>query len=235
MFPHLPLYLAAHIWLSGSLLLPCMLLVRWGAVKRKGLHLLAKSRSRWILAWGCFGFVGVAAVAALLWMKNFELPPFDSLGWAWMIISSVQYPFHIHTSYIAAQFLFGLVLKATGEAAIDCGLAATAWWVYGVLTQESKARRTIEKYGICFMVSACVLGAVNNSYFWRSPCADCFAPHGVPFTWFHEGGFAGGEGFVWTGVIENSVVVLVLALVLGLAWNKVTRQHKRAQITQMLQ
>jgi hypothetical protein len=198
-------------------------------VSRNGgsLRLLTRSKGRWLFVWACFGFVTTTVVSALLWMKEPELPPFDSLGWAWMVVSSVLYVFHIHTGYAAVEFLLGLGLKATGEAAIDCGLAAVAWWTYSVLAREVKTQTTIEKYGTCLLFSACLFGIANNSYFWRSPCADCFAPHGVPFTFFHEGGFAGGEGFVWTGILGNSVVVLVLALVLGLLWSKSGQRTSR--------
>jgi len=57
-----------------------------------------------------------------------------------------------------------------------------------------------------------------------SPVSDCFAPHGIPFTFFHEGGYAGGAGFVWTGVLENSIVVLVVSLFSGLVWNRLAAQ-----------
>ncbi len=111
-------------------------------------------------------------------------------------------------------------LKAASEAAIDAGLAAIAWWAHGFLTREVATQRRTERYGISLLLVTCGLGIANNSYFWRSRCSDCFAPHGIPFTFFHEGGFAGGEGFVWTGVLENFVVVLIVALVSGLVWNR---------------
>jgi len=218
----LPLFIASYAWLFGSLLLPCMLLIRWGAAKWRLLHFLAGTRSRWLLIWGCFGFAEVSAVEVLLWLKDVELPPFDSLGWAGMAVSGVLYTFHIHTEYIGVEFFLGLILKAIGDAAIDCGLAAMAWWIYSVLNAKTHAR--IERYGICLVFSACLFGVANNSFFWRTACYDCFAPHGVPFTYFHEGGFAGGSGFVWTGLVGNFVVVLVLALGLGLLWSKVAQR-----------
>ena len=213
-------YLLSHVWLSGSVVLPCMLLLRWGAAKWKGLCFLARSKGRWLFVWAFFGVVTTTVISALLWMKDPELPPFDFLGWAWMAVWNVLYICHIHTGYVAVDFLIGLGLKAAGEGAINWGLAAVAWWTYSVLALEAKTRTTTEKYTICVLFSACLFGIANNSYFWRSSCADCFAHHGVPFTFFHEGGLAGGDGFVWSGVIGNSIVVLVLALALGLLWSR---------------
>src|SRR6266566_6786246 len=90
---YLATYLASHVWLSGSLLLPCMLLVRWGAAKWKGLHRLATSRERWILIWGCYGLAEIALLSALLlyWWhhEHFAVLPFESLGWAGMTVWSV--------------------------------------------------------------------------------------------------------------------------------------------------
>ena len=224
---YLATYLASHVWLSGSLLLPCMLLVRWGAAKWKGLHRLATNRERWILIWGCFGLTKIALLSALLlywWHReHFLVPPFDYLGWAGMAVLSVLHVFHISSGDVFA-FAFGLSLKAVSEAAIDAGLAAIAWWAYGFLTREVAMQRRTERYGICLLLVTCGLGIANNSYFWRSWCSDCFAPHGIPFTFFHEGGFAGGEGFVWMGVLENCIVVLIVALVSGFVWNRLAAQ-----------
>jgi hypothetical protein len=216
-------YLASQVWLSGSLLIPIMLLVRWGAAKWKGLRILAISRKRWILIWGCYGAMEVALLSALvLYLRHresFDVLPFDFLGWAWMVVGGVFYALHI-ASGDAIQFALGLTLKVVGEAAIDAGLAAIAWWTYGVLTHGVALQRRTKRYGVCLLLAACGLGIANNSYFWHSWCADCFAPHEIPFTYFHEGGYAGGEGFVWVGVLGNSIVVLIAGLALGLMWNR---------------
>jgi hypothetical protein len=224
---YLVTYLASHVWLSGSLLLPCMLLVRWYAAKWKTLHRLATSKGRWTLIWGCYGLAETALLSALLlywWHReHFEALPFDSLGWAGMAVRSVLYAFHIGSGDVMA-FALSLSLKAASEAAIDAGLAAIAWWAYGFLSRGVETQRRTERYGICLLLMTCGLGIANNSYFWRPRCSDCFAPHGIPFTFFHEGGYAGGAGFVWTGVLENTVVVLIVALVSGLVWNRLAAQ-----------
>lgn len=221
----LTMYLASHIWLSGSVLLPCMLIIRCGAARWRGLHLLANSRKRWLLIWGCFGLVEVLVLAAaLLWSRHFQFVTFDSLGWEGMVVWSTLYALRIHIGYVF-EFALGLALQGIGEAAIDCGLAAITWWAYAVVTRKSAAQRRIERYGLCMLLAACLLGVANDSYFWRWQCSDCFAPHGVPFLYFHEGGFAGGAGFIWKGVIGNSFVVLALASVLSLVWSGLLPQR----------
>ena len=150
--------------------------------------------------------------------ESFDVLPFDFLGWAGMVVGGVLHVLHI-ASGDAIEFALSLTLKVVSEAAIDAGLAAIAWWTYGVLTRGVTSKRRAERYGICLLLAACALGIANDSYFWQSSCSDCFAPHGIPFTYFHEGGFAGGEGFVWMGVLGNSIVVLIVGLALGLVWN----------------
>ena len=96
---------------------------------------------------------------------------------------------------------------------------------------EARARRritTTERYGVGLLFSGCALGIANNFHFARmGTCSDCFRPDGIPFTLFHEGGFAGGEGFVWTGVIADSLVVLVVGIVLGMIWNKLALRYSK--------
>jgi hypothetical protein len=45
-------------------------------------------------------------------------------------------------------------------------------------------------------------------------CDDCFAPHGFPFTYRHEGGFSGGGDFYqgWLNADIASYVILSIAI-----------------------
>jgi hypothetical protein len=64
--------------------------------------------------------------------------------------------------------------------------------------------------------SACIF-VVMNIHYWRpASCADCGFPHGLPFTFFREGGFAGGGGIVWIGMAGD--VLVLLAFGLAAAW-----------------
>jgi hypothetical protein len=76
------------------------------------------------------------------------------------------------------------------------------------------------------LLSACLWGIANNVHSWRPvTCCDCFWPHGIPFTFYHEGGFAGGEGYVWRGVIGDALVVILFGAILGWAGKWFSREH----------
>ena len=231
------LYLLSHIWLSGSLLLPLMLLLRWGGTKWKGLHWLTGSKKRWVLLLGCYGFVKVIGVGTLLWVRYFPelVGGFDFLGWSGVAVWSVFNALHIHSGYLAIEFLIGLSLKAIVEGVVDCGLAAIAWWAYGLQRREAETNlriMAIERYGISLLFSASAFGIANNVHFWRpATCYDCHRPDGIPFTFFQEGGFIGDSGFIWTGVIGDPLVMLVLGFALGLVWNKLAQRHLNLHTT----
>ena len=52
-------------------------------------------------------------------------------------------------------------------------------------------------------------------------CSDCFAPRGWPFIYYHEGGFAGGAAYVWTGVVGDFGLVLLAAFLIAWGLGKV--------------
>ena len=211
------LYLLMDTWFSGSLILPFMLFVRWSGTKWRRLQWLTGTRKRWLLFWGFYGFVKVIILAAVRWFLYFpEFSGSDSLhGLVWLTLNAL----HIKIEPLSIEFLVGPSLRAVVESATDCGLAAIAWWVYSLLTrEEGRLRRNvaIERFGISLLLSTCALGIANSFHFSRlGTCADCFRPDGIPFTFFHEGGFAGGAGFVWRGAIGDFLVLLVLGIVLG--------------------
>jgi hypothetical protein len=228
------LYLLLETWLSGSLILPIMLFARWSGTKRRGLHWLTASRKRWLLIWGCYGLMKVIFLAAVHWFLYFpELSGLDLGGWSGMALSSALNALHIYSWPFSIYILLGTSLKAVGEAAIAGGLAAIVWRAFSSLTgNDIKVPReiAIERFGISLLLSACVLGIVNSFHFSRlGTCADCFRPDGIPFTFFHEGGYAGGAGFVWRGAIGEALVILVFGIVLGLVWNKLAQGHSKLQ------
>jgi hypothetical protein len=223
-------FLLFGVWLSASLLLPFMALLRWGGTKWKGLHWLTSSRNRWLLIWGCFGLVKTIALGALLMFTYLPgSPPFDFQGWARMLVWVALRAIHLSFANQLVPFLLGLSLEAVVDAAMYSAFAAIVWWAYSWFTREAGAHRrdvAIQRYGICVLLSACALGIANEVHSWRPvPCSDCFWPHGIPFTFFHEGGFAGGESFVWSGVVGDGLVILLFGAILGWAWNRLSRKH----------
>jgi len=72
--------------------------------------------------------------------------------------------------------------------------------------------------------AASLLVALNIVHFLRPVwCADCFFPYGVPFTLFTEGGYGGGGGFVWTGLVADAALIPAFATVCTLLWNQMSR------------
>jgi hypothetical protein len=60
------------------------------------------------------------------------------------------------------------------------------------------------RYRLALAVSGLAFVVANTIHFLRPvSCSDCFFPYGVPFTLYHQGGFAGGEGIVWSGLAAD--------------------------------
>src|SRR6266849_5757954 len=163
------LYLSSHIWLYGSLFLPFAILVRWGGAHWRGLRWLTRSRKRWILIWGSYGLVKAIALAALLWVRFFpEYIPLDLLGWTGRAVWGALFALHIRIDSLSIEYLLVASLSAIAEAAIHCGLAAIAWWVFEWATPETSTRRgrvAAQRYGVALLISTCLIGIANDLHF----------------------------------------------------------------------
>jgi len=84
-------------------------------------------------------------------------------------------------------------------------------------------------YSISFAAVGLVFAILNTVHFLRPPtCWDCFFPYGVPFTLYHDGGYAGGNGFVWGGLAADVGCVVLAALLVGCAWERIARARASA-------
>ena len=219
------LYLLIHVWLTGSIVLPFMLLLRWIA-ERRGSRWLTCHNIRWILIWACFGMFRILFIAVLLprFYRN------DLLGWDGAAVWNILYAFLIREQSIALEYWIVAAITAILEATIYAVLAAIAWWFFKWATTLKREGLVTETYRVAFLFSACFFGIANNIYSLRPTiCSDCFWPHGLPFTFFHEGGFAGGEGFVWSGFLGDAFVILLGGTFEVLVWNWLTRKHSLAK------
>ncbi len=80
------------------------------------------------------------------------------------------------------------------------------------------------QFGIALTGSFAAFGIANVLHFNRRiTCWDCFFPYGVPFTMYHEGGYAGGAGFVWSGIAANLSIVVALAAMATALWHYIPR------------
>ena len=120
-------------------------------------------------------------------------------------------------------------MTAILEAALYGIFAALGWWLFERVSLR-RDYRLAEKCGVAAVFAACLTGLANNIYSLRPvTCFDCFWPHGIPFTFFHEGGFAGGEAFVWRGVIGDALVTLLIAACLLSAWSWFPQRHPESE------
>jgi len=92
-------------------------------------------------------------------------------------------------------------------------IVAAAWVGAAVAMRLTPEHHMTRRLRLSLLTSSCVF-LVMNYLFPASgpPCADCFRPHGLPFTYYREGGFAGGGGIVWLGAIADAVAVAGTAL-----------------------
>ena len=75
------------------------------------------------------------------------------------------------------------------------------------------------RYGVALVATGLVFVVANTAHFLRRvACYDCFFPYGVPFTFYQEGGYGGGAGFVLRGLAADTATVVLSAVLLGGLW-----------------
>jgi hypothetical protein len=83
-------------------------------------------------------------------------------------------------------------------------------------------------FGVFFISSLFVL-----CLFWlfrdaTSPlCSDCFRPHGFPFHYYHDGGFAGGQGWFWPNVWNECIAMLSVSGNITWLWTALDKRRRR--------
>ena len=69
-----------------------------------------------------------------------------------------------------------------------------------------------------------ILLMINLIHFLRPvTCDDCFFPYGLPFTLFTEGGYGGGGGIVWIGLLADAALIPIFAAISVLVWGQTVR------------
>jgi hypothetical protein len=108
----------------------------------------------------------------------------------------------------------------------ECSAIILALIAAGILAIEVAGNlggeRTRKRFQQCVIAAASILVVVNIANFLRPVwCADCFFPYGLPFTLFTEGGFAGGGGIVWLGLVADAALIPAFATICTLLWNRI--------------
>lgn len=219
-------YLFTYIWLTGSVRVPLMALVCLAGKKWKRLYFLTSSRKRWLLVWGCLSLLETMTIAGLLLVlaRSFVFP-----GWAGRAAWSALDATRLNTAPMLLEFMIGFLFAAIGEVTMGVLFAALVWWIlrlYPKTEQSPVAIESTERYAVALVASVCALGIANRIYSMRPPtCYDCSERHGIPFPYFQEAPWGIGQGFIWSGVIGDSLVVIALGMVVGWIWNRMSRGH----------
>jgi hypothetical protein len=218
------LLLLLHVWLSASLLLPFMLIILWAVRKWNWL----KSRKwLWLVIWSGCGLVKMAAIGLLMGPNRYYDfgPLFGPQYWTLYLLRVA-----LRLESWRTAWLFGILLGAIVEAALGCCLATLCWWLLQRVSRTGRlhgAFSAIERYSVSLLLPLCAFGIANNLNLWRpETCSDCFFPYRLPFTFFHEGGFAGGSGFVWRGIQWDISAMLVAGIVLGRVSSALAQRSK---------
>jgi hypothetical protein len=144
------------------------------------------------------------------------------------------------SAFVRGSWLFGLLLLLPGNlpamalnqklvhiraafiffpVAVACN--AMFWVTCSAAWQILRRRRksTSDRYGIALAAVGLMFVVANTFHFLRSvTCDDCFFPYGVPFTFYRDGGYAGGGGLVLRGLAADAATVIVGTLFLGGLW-----------------
>jgi hypothetical protein len=87
--------------------------------------------------------------------------------------------------------------------------------------------RDRRRYAISLLAAVFLFAVVNYFHLTRPvTCWDCFFSYGLPFTFFHEGGYAGGRGFQLIGAALDTLVVLASGVALASAWKWYSHKHQ---------
>jgi hypothetical protein len=120
---------------------------------------------------------------------------------------------HVRPAYI----FFPIAITCNAMIWIVC---STLWRTLRHATPRSGSHI----YGVSLAATGLVFVIANTIHFLRpAMCADCFFPYGLPFTLYHEGGYAGGAGFVWGGLAADVGCVLGVALLVGRIWEQIVK------------
>jgi hypothetical protein len=86
----------------------------------------------------------------------------------------------------------------------------------------------IRRYSGAFL--GILLFAAINLYHLLRPvtCWDCFFPFGLPFTFYQEGGYAGGAGVVWKGLMPDLLILVLVTTLAQYAWTRLARNWEQS-------
>jgi len=116
---------------------------------------------------------------------------------------------HVRTAYI----FFPVAVASNAMLWVTCSA------VWRMIRRHTQSR--IDRYRIALAATSLAFVLANTVHFLRRvTCYDCFFPYGVPFTFYRDGGYAGGGGLVLRGLIADAATVIVCSVLLGGLWQR---------------
>jgi hypothetical protein len=83
------------------------------------------------------------------------------------------------------------------------------------------------RYQISTIAALVAFAIINVIHRFRPvTCWDCFWPYGLPFTFYREGGYGGGGGWVWSGLLADSAVVIFAGFTVTFLWSALVRLRR---------
>ncbi len=156
------------------------------------------------------------------------LPLFVLFTSAWLTLKGLN-------SLLETDLILNFKLYVTMPLQYHLGWGAVILAPFAALTilhwaiyRTSRAAR-FRSLAIGFSLSACLFAVLNWFNALRPvTCYDCFFRYGIPFTFYRDGGFAGGGGIVWAGLFGD---IALLSAVGGVVAWVLAHLHYRRRAT----
>jgi hypothetical protein len=94
------------------------------------------------------------------------------------------------------------------------------------MTSSERTARMRLRFFLSAMVLVVLLKIISEEA--RPKCWDCSAHYGFPFAYYGDGGFAGGAGVIWPGLLGDFAIVIVGAALIVQAWEFLTHSRSRS-------
>jgi hypothetical protein len=96
------------------------------------------------------------------------------------------------------------------------------------IIRRSNPKEPFQRYCFTLAVAGLTFAVANTIHLLRPiTCFDCFFPYGLPFTLYHEGGYGGGAGVAWAGLVADAGCVVVAALIVARIWEALAKRHEK--------
>ena len=176
-------------------------------------------------AWLAFAAIQAVGCSLASWGTVYSESAF--VRGSWLIGFLLLLPGNLPAMAVDQRLIHTRTVYVFFPIAIACN--AILWVTCGAVWRTLRLEippGASHKYRIAVAATALVFVVVNTVHFLRpATCADCFFPCGLPFTFYRDGGFAGGGGLVLRGLAADVATVIAIAVLLGSLWQRVAARR----------